>query len=120
MHLTRTISHEFKKIADKCIKEQGQCFIALSGGSTPQIYLERLSIVFANWQKVHIFWSDERCVPPGNAESNYNMIKENFLQLVDIPSINIHRIRGEDEPDEAGDILRRYWIGSPCLTDSLF
>lgn len=85
------------------ITEKGSANIALSGGSTPQLYLDRLSKVFTAWQKVHIFWSDERCVPPNKVDSNYNMIKENFLQLIDIPSINIHRIRGEDEPDiEAG------------------
>lgn len=104
------------------ITEKGSANIALSGGSTPQLYLERLSKVFTGWQKVHIFWSDERCVPPNSAESNYNMIKENFLQLIDIPSINIHRIRGEDEPDEeasrySNEILD--WVpaanGLPCF-----
>lgn len=93
--VAKTISNKLNSFT----AEKGSANIALSGGSTPQLYLERLSKVFAKWQKVHIFWCDERCVPPNNAESNYNTIKENFLQLIDIPSINIHRIRGEDEPE---------------------
>jgi 6-phosphogluconolactonase len=75
--------------------------IALSGGSTPgyifryltENYSERLS-----WEKLLVFWGDERCVPPDDEDSNYRMAFENLLQNVPIPDVNIFRIKGEDDP----------------------
>ena len=53
------------------------------------------------WPRVHVFWGDERCVPPDEPESNYRMAREALLDHVPLPPTNIHRIRGEDEPSEA-------------------
>ena len=53
------------------------------------------------WPRVHVFWGDERCVPPDQPESNYRMAREALLDHVPLPPTNIHRIRGEDEPSEA-------------------
>ena len=50
------------------------------------------------WRYVHLFWVDERCVPPDNAESNFGMTFRKLLTKIEIPSINIHRIKGEDDP----------------------
>jgi 6-phosphogluconolactonase len=77
-------------------------YLAVSGGSTPKILFERLSKQpFRQdilWQFLHIFWVDERCVPPGHEESNYGMTKKNLLDHVNIPAENIHRMKGEAEP----------------------
>ena len=51
-----------------------------------------------DWSFVHFFWGDERCVPPDDPESNFGMVNSGFLSKIDIPAINIHRIRGEEDP----------------------
>ena len=75
--------------------------IGLSGGSTPELLYSFLGDEFADsvpWDFVHIFWGDERCVPPGNADSNYSMARKHLIDKTDIPVQNVHRIRGEDDP----------------------
>jgi 6-phosphogluconolactonase len=54
-----------------------------------------------DWSRVHVFWGDERCVPPGDSRSNYRMAFDAWLRAVPIPSEQIHRIRGELNPHEA-------------------
>ncbi len=81
---------------------EGQFYsIALSGGSTPKavfVYLAQHFKETIHWSKVRIFWSDERCVPPENAESNYHMAKENLLNHVPIATAQIFRMMGENDP----------------------
>jgi 6-phosphogluconolactonase len=75
--------------------------LALSGGSTPEYIFRYLSEKYADrisWEKLLVFWGDERCVPPEDAESNFRMAYENLLQNVPIPDANIFRIKGEDDP----------------------
>ena len=75
--------------------------IALSGGSTPRKVFEYIALHFKDkteWQKVLIFWSDERCVDPESDESNYRMARESLLDLVPIPADHIFRIYGEADP----------------------
>jgi len=80
--------------------------IALSGGNTPGLLFSVLGERYAravSWEKIHFFWVDERCVPPGNPESNYGMTNEVFLRKIDIHQENIHRIRGEDDPGKEAE-----------------
>lgn len=77
-------------------------FIALSGGNTPKIIYDKLAKNYKDsidWSRVHLFWSDERCVPPDDAESNYGMTKKYLLDHIEIPEENVHRIKGENEPE---------------------
>ena len=77
--------------------------IALSGGSTPEYIFRFISDNYTDrigWEKLMVFWGDERCVPPDDQESNYNMAHDSLLQNVPIPDANIFRIRGEADPDE--------------------
>jgi 6-phosphogluconolactonase len=81
--------------------EAKQYYIALSGGSTPVLFFNYLANYYAqfiDWKRIHFFWADERCVPPDDNESNYKTAYINFLSKIDIPSSNIHRIRGEFNP----------------------
>jgi 6-phosphogluconolactonase len=81
--------------------------VALSGGSTPEILFTLLSENYAKsvfWQIVHVFWVDERCVPPDDSESNYGMARRKLLCNIDIPLSNIHRIKGEQDPEN--EVLR--------------
>ena len=77
--------------------------IALSGGSTPKVLFECLAKQYAtaiDWEKVHFYWGDERCVPPDDADSNYGMTKDKLLQHINIPFENIHRVLGRRNPTE--------------------
>jgi len=86
----------FQSISD-C--DRSNYFIALSGGTTPMaIYrrvAERSITSIIPWDKVHFFWSDERCVPPDHPESNFKMAYDSLLGKISVPSDNIHRIKGE-------------------------
>jgi len=85
--------------------------VALSGGSTPQnLYALLATDAYASrihWPRVHIFWGDERCVPPGSPASNYRMARVALLSRVPLPAANVHRIRGEDEPAAAAAAYER-------------
>lgn len=88
--------------------QAGWVHIALSGGSTPKLLFELLAEEplrsQVNWQKVQLYWVDERCVPPTDPESNYGMTYEALLKHVPIPEEQIHRIAGEKDPErEAKD-----------------
>lgn len=77
--------------------------VAFSGGSTPELLFELLGEKFAEsvpWKYVHIFWVDERCVPPENSESNFGLTKRKLLDRIEIPALNIHRITGENDPEK--------------------
>lgn len=75
--------------------------IALSGGSTPKIVFDELSKNFQediDWKGVHLYWGDERCVPPTDSDSNYKMTVDHLISKIHIPKENIHRIKGENVP----------------------
>ncbi len=88
-------------IIRRSIAERGSCRIALAGGSSPRSLYERLVQAEVDWSALHIFFGDERCVPPDHASSNYRMAHEALLRHVAIPEAQVHRIRGELSPEEA-------------------
>jgi 6-phosphogluconolactonase len=91
--------------------------VAISGGSTPiSLYALLGSETYRNrvdWQHVHFFWADERCVPKDHEESNFKMAFERLLSKVPIPDENLHRIRGEEDPErgakEYEEDVRRFF-----------
>ena len=87
--------------AERAIGASGRCVIALSGGSTPQRTYERLAREPLKsriaWASMHVVWGDERCVAPGEADSNYHMARVSLLEHVPVPAANIHRIHGEED-----------------------
>ena len=82
------------------LKERGTATIALSGGSSPLDAYRFLAQQPIDWNKVHVYWVDERAVPPDHERSNYGAAKKVFLDAISIPPANVHRMRGE-EPDLA-------------------
>lgn len=74
---------------------------AISGGSTPALLFKRLADSGFDWSKVHVFWVDERCVPPHDKQSNFKLANEIWLVPAKFEDANIHRIFGELTPDEA-------------------
>jgi len=91
--------------AQTAIRERGRFSIALSGGSTPRDLHLRLArpplVDQIDWARVHVFFGDERCVPPDDERSNFRMANETLLSRVPIPPEQIHRMRGELPPEEA-------------------
>lgn len=79
--------------------------LALSGGETPRLLFEALARASFPWHQVHLFWVDERAVPPTHPASNYKLAAECFILPARIPARNVHRIQTELMPDLAA---RRY------------
>jgi len=105
-----------QKLAECIRKTPANSFfsMALSGGSSPQLIFEYLAshyIDHINWQKVLVFWGDERCVEPESNESNFRMAKESLLDFIPISTINVFRIIGESNPyieaDRYAEVIRR-------------
>ena len=117
-----TAQQVVESLADdlKACSEQGRpVHISLSGGSTPKMLFNLLATdAYANtiqWQNLHFWWGDERCVAPDDAESNYGEAKALLFSQVAIPAENIHRIRGEDEPNaEAKRFAKEMTDVIPC------
>jgi 6-phosphogluconolactonase len=72
------------------ISARQSCSIVLSGGSTPQPLYAALATIDLPWHQIHVYWGDERYVPPTHPDSNYGMAKKVWLDLVPIPVENIH------------------------------
>jgi 6-phosphogluconolactonase len=95
--------------------------LLLSGGSTPGAVYQRLAepgrSARLDWSRVHLFWGDERCVPPDHADSNYAMIQRILLDRIPLPAENVHRIPGERGADESAETyaaeLRRFFEDDP-------
>jgi 6-phosphogluconolactonase len=96
------VAKNFSKFLADFISRRDKVRIALSGGSTPKEVFDELAANYADkidWSKVYLFWGDERCVPPTDDESNYKMTVEHLISKIVIPKKNIHRIKGENDPN---------------------
>lgn len=85
----------------KTISSDKSFSLVLSGGSTPQRIFRKMAATAKEsiaWEKVQIFWGDERCVGPAHEDSNYKMARENLLDFIPLPSSNVFRIYGEADP----------------------
>jgi 6-phosphogluconolactonase len=118
--LARAGAEHFVALATGAIATRGRFAVALSGGETPRRMHAELSrapfLDQVDWPRVHVFWGDERCVPPEHPDSNYRMARETLLDRVPLPAANIHRIRGEIAPQQAAaeyeQELRAFFAGS--------
>ncbi len=82
--------------------EKKPFYMAISGGRTPKILFEHITSIYQDprhWDHVHFYFVDERCVQPDHPDSNYGMIYETLLRYLSSPLDNIHRIKGEEDPD---------------------
>lgn len=90
---TALIKRSLEIVIDKlqtAIQTQGRATIALAGGGTPKPLYEALAASNLPWDKVHIFWGDERYVPADHPDSNQGMARQAWLNKVNIPPANIH------------------------------
>ena len=103
--LAADAARRFVSVAAQAVRETGRFVVALAGGSTPRRLYELLATPEyadrVDWARMHVFWGDERCVPPDDRASNYRLARAALLDRVPIPTARVHRIRGEDEPVRA-------------------
>jgi len=100
--LFHAAAEEFVRAARTAIGAQGRFAVALSGGSTPKALYSLLATNYADfvWNRVFLFFGDERHVPPTDADSNYRMVNESLLTKIQIPAENVFRVQAEN-PDAA-------------------
>jgi 6-phosphogluconolactonase len=101
--LARAAAQEFHSVAETAVRERGRFSVALSGGNTPRTVYSLLANEHKQlpWDRIHIFFGDERHVPPDDPESNFRMASESLLSKVPIPQNNVHRIRAELDAEAA-------------------
>ena len=99
--LAASFCEYFAELVNSRIEQIGFAAVAFSGGKTPDIIFRMLADDFHNrvdWQKLLVYWADERCVPPDDPESNFGRASELLIDKVEINPANVFRIRGEEDP----------------------
>lgn len=97
----------FSDAVTQAVTTRGAARVAISGGSTPKAMFALLAdpaqpfAAAIPWTRLHLYWVDERCVPPTDAESNYRMTNEALLSKVPLPAAQVYRMEGELDPEEA-------------------
>ena len=105
--LARRAAQYFVEMVEEAVGGRGRARIAISGGSTPKAAFQMLGDPREpwrgrmQWDRLELYWVDERCVPPGDEQSNYRMTREALLDRTPLRPEQIHRMEGELEPDEA-------------------
>jgi 6-phosphogluconolactonase len=93
---------EVLALLEAAIAWRGEAHLVLSGGRTPAALHRALAArPFDGWPFVHVWFGDERTVPPDHADSNYRMARETLLDAVPVPSVQVHRLAGETDPAAA-------------------
>ncbi|MCA1612693.1 MAG: 6-phosphogluconolactonase [Acidobacteria bacterium] len=98
--VARAAADWFASLAREAVAARGRFSVALAGGSTPRRVYEIIAADARDtieWPKLHVFFGDERCVPPDHPESNYRMASESLLSRVPLPAENVHRMIGEGD-----------------------
>lgn len=104
----------FTKYAAEAAQARGVARVAISGGTTPKRMFALLAdpgqpfLQQVPWDKLELYWVDERCVGPDDADSNYRMTREQLLSRVPLPPDKIFRMEGELEPEEAAAKYETY------------
>jgi 6-phosphogluconolactonase len=104
--LARAAVSRWLALAETAVAARGRFSVALSGGSTPRALFELLGqppFAAALWAQTHVFWSDERLVPPDDPGSNYRQAQDLLLSRAPLPAANVHRVHGELNPQAAAE-----------------
>ncbi len=123
--LSRAAAGVFTQVALKSLKSAGRFAVVLSGGETPVRAYQLLSQPpyrdLVSWNKTHVFWGDERCVPKDDPRNNARMAMEALLNHVPIPKGQIHPIPTDQPPREAAEayeaLLREFFHDGPPRFD---
>lgn len=104
--LAQRAAQQFVELTEQAVAARGSARIAISGGSTPKATFQLLGDPAQPWRarmpwdRLELFWVDERCVPPDHPDSNYRMTREALLDHVPLQPAQIHRMEGELDPEE--------------------
>jgi 6-phosphogluconolactonase len=113
--VSQAAAREFSRLARESVAAKGEFSVALAGGSTPRGAYQILAKEGQElpWDRIQVFFGDERAVPPEHADSNYGMARDALLSHVAIPAGNVHRMKGEVEAVAAAEqyegIVRRHF-----------
>lgn len=117
-HLIASASDVIIEKIKGAIASSQRCTIALAGGSTPKPIYENIAQTDLEWDKIHVFWGDERYVPPTHPDSNEKMAREAWLNKVNIPPENIHPMpTNGNNPSEDADKHHQELLDFFGLTD---
>ena len=122
------VSEEILHLSQTSIADRGLFAMALAGGNTPRALYHVLAGEYRErmpWPQVHLFWGDERYVPPEDSYSNYRMVRETLLDRVPLPAENVHPMPTHFlDPEEAArdyeETLREYFPSSELKFDLSF
>jgi 6-phosphogluconolactonase len=116
-------ANRFVYVSKEAEQKKSIKHIALSGGSTPGLLFKILTSNTykeqINWQNIHLWWGDERAVPPDHSESNFETAQKLLIKKIDIPLNNIHRIKSELKPDTAAEKYQQEIIDNITLIDNV-
>lgn len=105
--LDRAAADLLIELVSTAVAERGRCLVCLSGGTTPgPLYAALAEPPYRElipWPSLHVFWSDERCVPADDPNSNYRLAWELLLSRVPVAQQHIHRVRTELDAALAAD-----------------
>ncbi len=105
LELSHAAAEQVVQLAQEAVQKNGRFSFCLSGGSTPETLYRLLAAPpYASqmpWAQTHLFWGDERLVPPDAPGSNYYQVHQLLLPSVSIPPEQVHRAKGELSPAEA-------------------
>jgi 6-phosphogluconolactonase len=100
-------------LLDNALAGEERATLAVSGGTTPKLMFAEMVKAKFNWDRVHLFWVDERAVPPKDPQSNYKLAEEFLIAPAHIPRRNAYRIQGELIAERAAehyvDDIRRFF-----------
>ena len=106
--LAQRVAGRFVELASNAARDGGRPRVVLTGGRTPKQLYELLAsppwLASVPWERVDVYWSDERHVPPDHTDSNFGMAREALLRHLPIPDAQVHRIRAELPADEAARV----------------
>lgn len=108
---------ELVKHARASIAQKKRFDVVLSGGRTPESVYRSLVTSELEWKRIHVWFGDERCVPPVHTDSNFHMAAEALLSHVPIPAANVHRMQGELEAYRAAEAYEMEMKRSLSLED---
>ncbi len=102
-------AHIFSAACEEAVSERGVFRVAISGGHTPvplfRLLTKRAWADALPWDKISIFWVDERCVGPESPESNYGVARRELLGKV--PAVHYYRMRGDEAPEVAAQAYEK-------------
>jgi 6-phosphogluconolactonase len=86
------------------LRDAERATLAISGGTSPKTMFEVFATAPFDWNRVQLFWVDERCVPTTDSQSNFKLANDNWLAPAQFPLTNIHRVQTERDPEDAAEV----------------